>query len=290
MRLLPGLVCIAIVGGAVAERSHALTPPIPPLAGTYRVQPAGVVLACGGIVGSCRTFTLEGSLVIDSDFTNARIAQADLRLRDGDGTWPFPAPGDLPLVGLEGAIVADGETTLVELTAEGEHGQRVALELVGVGIVPNLVGNLRLALRGTYDEGCCDRFVYEFGNVRLEPELVDGLLLGDDEDPRFVVRVTWATGDGSESVATPERLGASHGYFWFYTPENPEIFVKIVSACDTPWDRVWFFASGLTNLGVRIEVEDRHTLTTKTYFNPVEVPFAAIQDTGGFPCPPIAVP
>ena len=121
----------------------------------------------------------------------------------------------------------------------------------------HLVGNLRLALRGTYDEGCCDRYVYDFGNVRLEPDFFEALELGLQEDPRFLINVSWATGRRPEYAAVPARLGGNLGYFWFFSPDNPEIFVKIVSACDTPFERVWFFASGLTNLGVRIEVTDR---------------------------------
>jgi len=288
MRMLQSLLAIVVIaGGAAADRAEALTPPIPPLAGLYRVQPGGVVLACGGIQGLCRSLTLEGSLWIEATFEEARIAVADLRLRDDQHASIFPAPGDLALVGLAGPIVFDGNSMRVELAADGPHGQRLALELVEVGIIPNLVGNIRLALRGTYDEGCCDRWVYDFGHVRLEPDLFDGgILLGAQDDPRFVVRVSWSPGDGSEFLAVPVQLGASLGYFWFYSPENPEIFVKMVSACETPWARVWFFASGLTNLGVRIDVMDRFTFATKTYFNQVGVPFGPIQDTGGFPCAP----
>jgi hypothetical protein len=278
------VVFVAIAIGVLALPSSALTPPIPPFSGPYRVQPGGVVLACGGIYGACRTFTLEGTLVLQDTFTEVRIAQTDLRLRDDNGEFPFPGSSDLPLVGLSGPIVTEGETRRIELTAEGQHGQRAALELIGVGVFSGLVGNVRLALRGTYDEGCCDRFVYEFGNVRLEPEILDGLALGLWEAPRFLVTVSWAPGDGTETRAVPERLGANLGYFWFFSADNPEVFVKVIDACDTRWARVWFFASGLTNLGVRIEVTDRSTGLTKTYLNPVGSPFAAIQDTGGFPC------
>jgi hypothetical protein len=285
MRVLrAGLVLVAIAASGV-ESAHALTPPIPPLAGPYRVQPGGVVLACGGIDGRCRALTLEGTIFIDASFTEGRIAQSDLRLRDDHGSSAFPGPGDLPLVGLGGPIMNQGDSTVVELAADGPHGQRVALELREVGVAPNLVGNLRLALRGTYDEGCCDRFVYDFGHVRLEPDLFDGgMELGAEDSTRFVVRVLWTPTPGSDSVASPVRLGSSHGYFWFYSPENPEIFVKIVSACDTPFGRTWFFASGLTNLGVLIEVFDRWTFTTRTYVNPIGSPFAPILDTGGFRC------
>ena len=197
----------------------------------------------------------------------------------------FPARGELQLTGLAGAIENQGDSQVVELEGEGEGGQRAALELVSVGVIPSLVGNLRLALRGTYDEGCCDRYVYDFGNVRLEPDFIDGLELGAQEYARFQINVFWSSGF-SEYAAVPARLGSNHGYFWFYTPENPEIFVKMVSACDTPFESVWFFASGLTNLGVSIEVRDLTTFLTRTYVNPLGTPFAPILDTIGFPCDP----
>jgi hypothetical protein len=292
MRLLRDIAVITIVGAAAGAQSvTALTPPIPPLAGPYKVQPGGVVLACGGFDGSCRALTLEGTLYFDAGFTELRIAQSDLRLRGDHGATQFPGSNDLSLVGLTGPIINDGDSRVVELAADGPHGQRVDLELHTVGVTGGLVGNLRLALRGTYDEGCCDRYVYDFGNVRLEPDLTDGgLLLGptDFDFPRFVVSVRWTSVSGSDKVATSEQLGPSHGYFWFYSADNPEIFVKMVSACSTPHNRVWFFASGLTNLGVLIEVMDRSTFITKTYINPIGSSFAPILDTGGFPCLPVS--
>ena len=284
MRPLSSLFLVAaIVCPVVPEAGHALTPPIPPLSGTYHVQPGGVVLACGGFSGQCRTFTLEGTIELFSTFIEVRIARTDLRLRDDDGAFAFPGANDLQLTGLEAPIVIEDQTHVIEFAAEGEHGQSLALELRGVGTIPNLIGNVRLALRGTYNEGCCDRFTYEFGNVRLEPDVIDGLAMGTQEDPRFVINVLWGNGI-TEARASHERLGTSHGYFWFYTPDNPEIFVKIVSACETPFQRVWFFASGLTNQAIEIEVLDRWTFQTKTYLSPAGTAFLPIQDTSGFPC------
>ena len=283
MRPLSSLVLVAAIVCAAPEAGHALTPPIPPLSGTYQVQPGGVVLACGGFSGECRTFTLEGTIELVDSFIEVRIARTDLRLRDDNGAFAFPGANDLQLTGLEAPVVIEESTHVIELAAEGEHGQSLALELRGVGTVPNLIGNVRLALRGTYNEGCCDRYTYEFGNVRLEPDVIDGLAMGLQEEPRFVVNVFRKDGF-NELQANHERLGSTLGYFWFYTPDNPEIFVKVVSACDTPFERVWFFASGLTNQGVRIEILDRWTFQTRTYENPSGVAFIPIQDTTGFPC------
>ena len=49
-----------------------------------------------------------------------------------------------------------------------------------------------------------------------------------------------------------------------------------------PFQRFWFFAAGLTNVRVDIEVTDTETGESKTYVNPQNQPFAPIQDTEGF--------
>ena len=47
----------------------------------------------------------------------------------------------------------------------------------------------------------------------------------------------------------------------------------------------WFFASGLTNVGVQINVTDTATGTSKPYSNALGSAFQPIQDTSAFLCP-----
>ena len=76
------------------------------------------------------------------------------------------------------------------------------------------------------------------------------------------------------------------GYFWFFSPDNIELAVKVLDACDTPFASFWVFAAGLTNVGVQITVTDTRTDTTVTYDNPLGRRFETITDTRAFEtCP-----
>jgi hypothetical protein len=97
---------------------------------------------------------------------------------------------------------------------------------------------------------------------------------------RFVVRAEWADSVGNKGTARAVRLTDSAGYFWFFDASNAEVQVKMLNACVAPFNRYWFFAAGLTNVEVKIEVTDRQTGRVFTYTNPQGTPFAPIQDTG----------
>jgi hypothetical protein len=99
---------------------------------------------------------------------------------------------------------------------------------------------------------------------------------------RFQVRATFQTGSGQAGEANVVKLTGDSGYLWFFNPANVEVIVKLVNACSPPYQRFWFFAAGLTNVRVDIEVTDTETWESKTYVNPLNRPFAPIQDTSGF--------
>jgi hypothetical protein len=60
--------------------------------------------------------------------------------------------------------------------------------------------------------------------------------------------------------------------------------VKVLTGCSVNGG-YWFFASGLTNVGVQINVTDTLTGVNKPYSNTLGTPFEPIQDTSAFPCP-----
>jgi len=108
------------------------------------------------------------------------------------------------------------------------------------------------------------------------------------DNGRFRVEATWTKSDGGNGVATPVPLGSSStaGYLWFFTPETPEVTVKVIEGCAFN-AHVWFFAGGLTNLGVTLTVTDMAAPfgpVAKTYTNAAGTAFAPIQDTAAFPC------
>jgi hypothetical protein len=108
------------------------------------------------------------------------------------------------------------------------------------------------------------------------------LCLSDD---RFRVTVAWTTPAQQTGAGTAIWLTEDSGLFWFFGPDNVELIVKALDAC-AGFDRYWFFASGVTNVGVVITVTDTNTGTIKTYTNPVSTPFAPRLDTDAFStCP-----
>ena len=102
---------------------------------------------------------------------------------------------------------------------------------------------------------------------------------------RFAVTADFqSTPEGPSAPATAVPLTSDTGYFWFFDPANIELVVKVLTGCSVNSD-YWFFASGLTNVGVQINVTDTVTGATKPYSSIFGTPFPPIQDTAAFSCP-----
>lgn len=102
---------------------------------------------------------------------------------------------------------------------------------------------------------------------------------------RFRVAASYATAIGLAGAATALPFTDESGLFWFFSPENLELLVKVLDACE-PFERYWVFAGGLTDVGVRLEVEDLATGALRVYESPLGVPFAPLQDAAAFDsCP-----
>jgi hypothetical protein len=100
---------------------------------------------------------------------------------------------------------------------------------------------------------------------------------------RFRVSASWRTPDGRRGAGQAVPLTDETGYFWFFDPSNVEMILKVLDGCAGS-GRFWVFAGGLTNVEVTIRVEDTATGVVKSYTNPLNTPFAPIQDTGAFVC------
>lgn len=102
---------------------------------------------------------------------------------------------------------------------------------------------------------------------------------------RFRVSAAWQV----DPEAPPEpahavQLTPDTGFFWFFRDSNLEVVAKVLDAC-TGFDRWWVFASGLTDVGVTLTVEDLVGGGTKTYRHDGGAAFAPVQDTDAFRCP-----
>jgi hypothetical protein len=86
---------------------------------------------------------------------------------------------------------------------------------------------------------------------------------------------------GEGGTGTAASLTSDTGYFWFFSPTNAEVVVKVLNACN--FDRhFWVFAGGLTNVRVDMRVEDTQTGQVKSYSNLQGKAFQPIQDTAAF--------
>jgi streptogramin lyase len=103
---------------------------------------------------------------------------------------------------------------------------------------------------------------------------------------RFQVTADFETQDGRNGAAHAVTLTANTGYFWFFDPTNVEVVTKVLPYCADPFNSIWIFAAGLTNVKVTLTYTDINTGTVVTKKNDLNVPFAPIQDTSAFKtCP-----
>lgn len=101
---------------------------------------------------------------------------------------------------------------------------------------------------------------------------------------RFKVQAQWNTGTASGPAHVVSQTGDS-GQLYFFDPDNTELTLKVLDGCSVN-DRFWVFASGLTNVEVRITVTDTETGRIRQYFNPKGKAFAPVQDVSAFAtCP-----
>jgi hypothetical protein len=88
------------------------------------------------------------------------------------------------------------------------------------------------------------------------------LALGDDD--RFQVHVNWSNPkDGSSGTGHPRRLGQDSGAFWFFSPDNLEVTVKVLDgrAVNGHW---WVFIASMTDLQFEVGIS-RAGGPVKTY-------------------------
>ena len=106
------------------------------------------------------------------------------------------------------------------------------------------------------------------------------LCLSDD---RFRVEAEWQAFDGSAGPAmVASETGDATGVFWFFSPDNTELVVKVLDACETPFNSFWVFAGGLTDVETTLRVTDTVTGQARAYGNPLGSAFAPVLDAAAF--------
>lgn len=105
-------------------------------------------------------------------------------------------------------------------------------------------------------------------------------------DGRFMVRADFADFDGNEGDGNAILASGTSGEFYFFSPTNTELLVKVIDACNTSFDSFWVFAAGLTNVEVTLTVTDTISGQVQEYENPLGTDFAPVLDTDAFlTCP-----
>jgi hypothetical protein len=108
------------------------------------------------------------------------------------------------------------------------------------------------------------------------------LCLGDG---RFKVTASWEIAGGQSGQARAVPLTQDTGYFWFFDDDNVELVVKVLDGCSSN-ERHWVFAGGLTDVEVKLRVEDTATGVERVYTNPRGRAYRPVQDTNAFAtCP-----
>ncbi len=120
----------------------------------------------------------------------------------------------------------------------------------------------------------------------LQPSLVGGPCVQDEttlclQDGRFRVTTEWEAPVGGEGTARVQEMTGDTGVVWFFAAENVELVVKVLDGCGVN-GRHWVFAGGLTDVEVKLRVDDTLTGDSKVYSNRPNRPFTALQDTDAF--------
>lgn len=135
-------------------------------------------------------------------------------------------------------------------------------------------------------------FVSHFGNASSGPCAAGATTLCIDDQPgdsRFEVSVHYQTAQGGglsgEGHAIDlASLGVTHGgLFWFFSPDNPEMLIKVVNACGLD-QKFWVFSAAGTNVGLTTTVRDTKTGAVKIYRNDDLTAAVPVQDTSAFGC------
>ncbi|MEM9554691.1 MAG: hypothetical protein AAGC60_10560 [Acidobacteriota bacterium] len=115
----------------------------------------------------------------------------------------------------------------------------------------------------------------QFVSIAEPLELADG---------RFPVEVTWEDFDGGSgrgrAVQAPSR---DTGLFWFFDPENTELMVKVLDACDVN-SKFWALTAGSTNVAYALTITDRETGAVWRSSNPLGRLAPAVIDVEAFDC------
>ncbi len=92
------------------------------------------------------------------------------------------------------------------------------------------------------------------------------LYLGDDD--RFRIDATFTDFAGNSGVAKIFHTTSQTGQFWFFSPENIELLIKVIDGRDVN-NAFWLFHGSASNVQYTVTVTDTVDDVQKTYTNPL---------------------
>jgi len=100
---------------------------------------------------------------------------------------------------------------------------------------------------------------------------------------RFQAQVEWKDANGNEGIGNALLGSDDSGEFWFFSPNNTEMLVKVLDACDLAgFNTFWVIAAGLTDVEVNLTVTDTFTGQFREYDSSLNSPFDPVLDTDAF--------
>ena len=105
---------------------------------------------------------------------------------------------------------------------------------------------------------------------------------------RFEVKTHWRSSTASgDATAVALDFAPDSGLFYFFSPTNIEMLVKVIDACvPAVGNKYWVFFAATTNVELTVTVTDTQTGRFKVYTNPLGKAAAPVQDTSAFDtCP-----
>jgi len=264
-------------------------------AGTTRVK----ALSLGSLPAAARQLTVAGDRLFLAVF-NPETGE-ELWTSDGTpaGTHMVadlnPGPsGSAPqsLTAVDGRLLFaadDGISGLELWTSDGTREGTVLLQDVAPGPAPSSPSNITVTRDRIFflaDDGVHGRELWSMRRSAASCPASDTTLCL--QGGHFAVTVRWQTpnvpGGQGAGHSVPVSGSDQTGTFWFFSPSNVELLVKLIDGTALNGS-FWFFSGALSDVAYQIEVNDLFTGATRTYTNAAGN-LCGQADTAAFPGPP----
>ncbi len=274
------------------------------------LNPDGVIVASnddsGGGTDSHIVYTLDSTgpwTAKVSNFPGTGPGSFNISLGCSGGQGPLAAPSNLTATAISETQISltwqdnsnNEESFVVEEREEGAGFEVIGIveaddeDVLVAGLRPGMTYTYRIKARNTAsdsaysNEATATTFPSAGGCSPTETSLC---LL----DGRFRVEVDWRNFETETGLGRVVELGpfaaGDSGLLYFFNPDNWEMLVKMVDACNSPFNSFWVFAAATTNVEYTLRVTDTQTGVVQVWFNPLGSQAPSIVDPSAFlTCP-----